>query len=222
MASDLGTLQVQFPHDRRNLRPWHQDYPYVRDSEDAVIYWIPLRSLEGQNCSLQVARDRTGWASCRCAAIDCAGRAASGPCGSPTCRAWTDSRSSPCRRRWGTCWCSAPCLLLHASAPEPQRTYPLDLPGPPRQFRGSPSVSELARTRPAPARALPGATPILTWNPPTTRRPPRQEIEKEPFAAPSAVTPGGTSRLAKIDRTVRHLGRFAPWRYQTHAPLFRS
>ena len=55
MASDLGTLQVQFPDDRRNLRPWHQDYPYVRDSEDAVIYWIPLRSLEGQNCSLQVA-----------------------------------------------------------------------------------------------------------------------------------------------------------------------
>jgi Phytanoyl-CoA dioxygenase (PhyH) len=55
MASDLGGLQIHLPNDRRNLRPWHQDYPYVRDSEDALIYWFPLRSLAGQNGGLRVA-----------------------------------------------------------------------------------------------------------------------------------------------------------------------
>lgn len=54
MASDLSALQINIPNVHRNLCPWHQDYPYVRDSEDGVIYWIPLRSLEEKNCSLQV------------------------------------------------------------------------------------------------------------------------------------------------------------------------
>jgi ectoine hydroxylase-related dioxygenase (phytanoyl-CoA dioxygenase family) len=55
MASDLGALQVHLPNDPRNLCPWHQDYPYVRDSEDGVIYWIPLQAPEAPACGLQIA-----------------------------------------------------------------------------------------------------------------------------------------------------------------------
>ncbi len=55
MDSDSSTLRVQLPGETETLFHWHQDYPLVQDSEDGVIYWIPLRSLEGRNSSLQIA-----------------------------------------------------------------------------------------------------------------------------------------------------------------------
>jgi hypothetical protein len=55
LTSTLGAVQVQQPQETRHLLPWHQDYPYTRDSEDGLVYWIPLRELEEHNSALQVA-----------------------------------------------------------------------------------------------------------------------------------------------------------------------
>jgi hypothetical protein len=48
-------LRVDRPHDDESLFPWHQDYPVIQDSEDALIYWIPLRDVGLQDGCLSIA-----------------------------------------------------------------------------------------------------------------------------------------------------------------------
>jgi phytanoyl-CoA hydroxylase len=55
VGSTFNSMQVQFPNEDHYLHPWHQDYHYVQDSEDAVVYWIPLRDLDVPNGALRVA-----------------------------------------------------------------------------------------------------------------------------------------------------------------------
>ncbi len=55
IGSDLQGLHVNLPGEEKHLLPWHQDYPWVQDSEDGVIYWMPLRELPVGNAALRVA-----------------------------------------------------------------------------------------------------------------------------------------------------------------------
>jgi hypothetical protein len=55
MASELNSLQIHLPGEEKHLLPWHQDYPWVQDSEDAVVYWIPLRDLGPESGALRLA-----------------------------------------------------------------------------------------------------------------------------------------------------------------------
>jgi hypothetical protein len=48
-------LRVDRPYDDRSLFPWHQDYPVIQDSEDALVYWLPLRDVGLQDGCLAIA-----------------------------------------------------------------------------------------------------------------------------------------------------------------------
>ncbi len=54
-ASALNAMQVHLPNEAGRLLPWHQDYPHVQDSEDGVVYWIPLSDLDAASVALEVA-----------------------------------------------------------------------------------------------------------------------------------------------------------------------
>jgi Phytanoyl-CoA dioxygenase (PhyH) len=55
IASDLQSIHISLPREEAHLLPWHQDYPWVQDSEDALIYWMPIRDLPDGNAALRVA-----------------------------------------------------------------------------------------------------------------------------------------------------------------------
>jgi ectoine hydroxylase-related dioxygenase (phytanoyl-CoA dioxygenase family) len=48
-------LRVDYPYGDEYLFPWHQDYPVIQDSEDALVYWIPLRDVGEENGCLHIA-----------------------------------------------------------------------------------------------------------------------------------------------------------------------
>jgi Phytanoyl-CoA dioxygenase (PhyH) len=48
-------LRVDRPYDDESLFPWHQDYPVIQDSEDALVYWLPLRDVGLQEGCLTIA-----------------------------------------------------------------------------------------------------------------------------------------------------------------------
>ena len=48
-------ILMNVPGDDDHLFPWHQDYPFVQDSEDGVIYWIPLRDVSERDGALIIA-----------------------------------------------------------------------------------------------------------------------------------------------------------------------
>jgi hypothetical protein len=54
-ASDIKALRIDLPNEEKYLFDWHQDYPYVMDSLDAVVFWIPLQDVDESNGWLTVA-----------------------------------------------------------------------------------------------------------------------------------------------------------------------
>lgn len=55
IASDVKAVRVDHPREDRYLFDWHQDYPYIMDSEDAVVFWLPLQDVDETNGCLRVA-----------------------------------------------------------------------------------------------------------------------------------------------------------------------
>jgi ectoine hydroxylase-related dioxygenase (phytanoyl-CoA dioxygenase family) len=60
-ASNVKMMRMDLPHEEKFLYPWHQDFPYVQDSEDALVYWFTIHDLVGNNgglvCALGSHRD---------------------------------------------------------------------------------------------------------------------------------------------------------------------
>jgi len=54
-ASDIKALRIDLPGEQKYLFDWHQDFPYVMDSLDAVVFWIPLQDVDETNGALRVA-----------------------------------------------------------------------------------------------------------------------------------------------------------------------
>jgi hypothetical protein len=54
-ASDVKAVRLDLPREDKYLFDWHQDYPYVMDSFDGVVFWIPLQSVDTTNGCLSVA-----------------------------------------------------------------------------------------------------------------------------------------------------------------------
>ena len=54
-ASDVKAVRVDLPNEGKYLFDWHQDYPYVMDSLDAVVLWIPLHDVDESNGALSVS-----------------------------------------------------------------------------------------------------------------------------------------------------------------------
>jgi hypothetical protein len=55
IASDVKAVRIDYPDEAKYLFDWHQDYPYIMDSEDAVVFWIPLQDVDDRNGALKVA-----------------------------------------------------------------------------------------------------------------------------------------------------------------------
>jgi hypothetical protein len=54
-ASDIKAVRIDLPEESKYLFDWHQDYPYVMDSLDAVVFWIPLHDVDETNGALWIA-----------------------------------------------------------------------------------------------------------------------------------------------------------------------
>ena len=54
MESGATTVRIDHAREDTYLFPWHQDYPYIQDSLDGVVYWIPLQEVDESN----------GWLKC--------------------------------------------------------------------------------------------------------------------------------------------------------------
>ncbi|MEE2707157.1 MAG: phytanoyl-CoA dioxygenase family protein [Planctomycetota bacterium] len=55
IASDVKAIRIDHPNEDKYLFEWHQDYPYIMDSEDAVVFWIPMHDITHQNGCLNLA-----------------------------------------------------------------------------------------------------------------------------------------------------------------------
>lgn len=55
IACTLNAVRIDHAHEDKYLFPWHQDYPYIQDSEDGVVYWMPLQDVDERNGCLQIA-----------------------------------------------------------------------------------------------------------------------------------------------------------------------
>lgn len=55
IASDDKSIRIDHPGEDTYLFGWHQDYPYIMDSKDAVVFWIPLQDVDESNGCLRVA-----------------------------------------------------------------------------------------------------------------------------------------------------------------------
>ena len=55
IASDVKAIRVDHPGEDKYLFEWHQDYPYIMDSEDGVVFWIPFQDVDEHNGCLRVA-----------------------------------------------------------------------------------------------------------------------------------------------------------------------
>lgn len=45
ISCNLKAVRIDHPGEDKYLFNWHQDYPYIQDSEDGIVYWIPLKNV---------------------------------------------------------------------------------------------------------------------------------------------------------------------------------
>jgi ectoine hydroxylase-related dioxygenase (phytanoyl-CoA dioxygenase family) len=45
ISCNLKAVRIDHPNEDRYLFSWHQDYPYIQDSTDAIVYWIPTEDV---------------------------------------------------------------------------------------------------------------------------------------------------------------------------------
>lgn len=54
-SSDINAMRVDLPNEDKYLFDWHQDYPYVLDSLDGIVFWVPLQDVGEENGWLTMA-----------------------------------------------------------------------------------------------------------------------------------------------------------------------
>ncbi len=52
--SSLASVRIDNPGEDRYLFAWHQDYPYIQDSLDGVVFWMPLIDTDARNGALRI------------------------------------------------------------------------------------------------------------------------------------------------------------------------
>lgn len=53
-CTNLKAIRIDYPKDDKFLFDLHQDYPYIMDSQNALVYWFPLRSITKELGPLKV------------------------------------------------------------------------------------------------------------------------------------------------------------------------
>ena len=54
-SSDINAMRIDLPNEDKYLFQWHQDYPYVLDSLDGIVFWVPLQDVDQENGWLTLA-----------------------------------------------------------------------------------------------------------------------------------------------------------------------
>jgi ectoine hydroxylase-related dioxygenase (phytanoyl-CoA dioxygenase family) len=54
-SSDINAMRIDLPNEDKYLFDWHQDYPYVLDSLDGIVFWVPLQGVDEENGCLSLA-----------------------------------------------------------------------------------------------------------------------------------------------------------------------
>jgi hypothetical protein len=54
-SSDINAMRIDLPNEDKYLFDWHQDYPYVLDSLDGIVFWVPLQDVDQENGWLSLA-----------------------------------------------------------------------------------------------------------------------------------------------------------------------
>jgi ectoine hydroxylase-related dioxygenase (phytanoyl-CoA dioxygenase family) len=54
-SSDINAMRIDLPGEDKYLFDWHQDYPYVLDSLDGIVFWVPLQDVDEENGWLTLA-----------------------------------------------------------------------------------------------------------------------------------------------------------------------
>jgi len=55
ISSTVKGVRIDHPHENKYLFDWHQDYPYIMDSLDALVFWVPLQTVSEHNGWLTIA-----------------------------------------------------------------------------------------------------------------------------------------------------------------------
>lgn len=55
VSSNSKAIRIDQPNEDTYLFQWHQDYPYNLDSEDGLVYWLPLHDVDQLNGYLAIA-----------------------------------------------------------------------------------------------------------------------------------------------------------------------
>ena len=54
-SSDINAMRIDLPNEDKYLFDWHQDYPYVLDLLDGIVFWVPLQDVDRENGWLSLA-----------------------------------------------------------------------------------------------------------------------------------------------------------------------
>lgn len=55
MCCEHKPVRIDQPSEDTYLFDWHQDFPFIMDLEDSIVYWIPLHDVDNDNGCLIVA-----------------------------------------------------------------------------------------------------------------------------------------------------------------------
>ena len=55
VSSDINAMRVDLPNEDKYLFDWHQDYPYVLDLLDGIVFWVPLQDVGEEDGWLTLA-----------------------------------------------------------------------------------------------------------------------------------------------------------------------
>ncbi|WP_218814798.1 phytanoyl-CoA dioxygenase family protein [Rickettsiella endosymbiont of Dermanyssus gallinae] len=54
VSSNLKAVRIDHPNEDTYLFDLHQDYPYIQDSMNALVYWIPLKKVTAKEGTLRI------------------------------------------------------------------------------------------------------------------------------------------------------------------------
>ena len=54
ISSNLKAIRIDHPNENTYLFDLHQDYPYIQDSFNALVYWIPLKTVSLKEGALKI------------------------------------------------------------------------------------------------------------------------------------------------------------------------
>ena len=118
-SSDINAMRIDLPNEDKYLFDWHQDYPYVLDLLDGIVFWVPLQDVDRENGRSRLALVRTNSACSRwwCRIQITAQTIEQNRCGSRILPSPKDIPKSNCPSNLATRWSSTRSWCTQAAQP---------------------------------------------------------------------------------------------------------